>query len=67
MSIARVTEITATSDRSFDDAIMQGIERATKTLQNVKSAWVKDQELSLKNGKVEAYKVSMKVTFVLNE
>lgn len=67
MSIARVTEITSTSTQSFDDAIKQGIARANKTLQNVKGAWIKDQEVSLNDGKVEAYKVTMKVTFVLKD
>ena len=66
MSVARVTEITATSKKSFDDAIEEGVARASKTLENVRSAWVSSQEVSVDNGKVTEYKVKMKVTFVLN-
>lgn len=65
MSIARVTEISATSSQSFDDAARQGIERASKTLRNITSAWVKDQNLMIENGKITAYKVNLAVTFVL--
>jgi dodecin len=67
MSIARSTEITATSTSSFEDAIRSGIERAGKTLQNLKSAWIKDQEVVLDGQGISAYKVTMKVTFVLND
>jgi len=68
MSVARVTEIICSSPKSFEDAIKDGIERATKTLENVKSAWVKDQSVSIdKKGKVEAFRVTMKVTFVLHD
>jgi len=67
MSVARVTEITATSPNSFDDAIQLGIARANKTLQNVKGAWIKDQKIVIDNGKVTAYRVVMKVTFVLKD
>ena len=67
MSIARVTELSATSNQSFEDAINQGIARATKTLRNVKSAWVKDREVNIQDGKVSEYKVNMQVTFVLDE
>lgn len=67
MTIARTTEISATSNKSFDDAVRQGVARATKTLENVKSVWVKEQEVSVNNGELENYKVHMKVTFVLNE
>lgn len=67
MSFAKITEITATSDKSFEDAVKKGVERADKTLKNVKSAWVKDQEAQVKNGKIEKYKVTMKVTFILEE
>jgi flavin-binding protein dodecin len=66
MSVARVVEISSTSTKSFEDAITQGIERANQTLRNVKSAWVKDQKASVDNGKVVAYKVNLKVTFVLD-
>jgi dodecin len=66
MSVARVVEISSTSTKSFEDAILQGIERANQTLRNVKSAWVKEQKASVDNGKVVAYKVNLKVTFVLD-
>jgi len=67
MSVARTTEISATSPKSFEDAIRHGLARATKTLDNVKSAWVKDQEVSLENNEIKEYKVDLKVTFVLKE
>ncbi len=67
MSIARVTEISATSEKSFDDAISKGVDRASKTLRNVKSAWIKDQQVEVKNGKVTEYRVMLKVTFVLED
>jgi dodecin len=66
MSVARVVEISSTSTKSFEDAITSGIERANQTLRNVKSAWVKEQKASVDNGKVVAYKVNLKVTFVLD-
>ena len=66
MSVARVVEISSTSSKSFEDAIAQGIDRATKTLRNVKSAWVKEQEAQVNDGKIVAYKVNLKVTFVLD-
>lgn len=65
MSVARVTEIIASSPKSFDDAIEESIKRATKTLQNVTSVWVKDQSIDIKKDKIQAYKVVLKVTFVL--
>jgi flavin-binding protein dodecin len=65
MSVARVTEITASSKKGFDDAIRVGIARANKTLQNVKGAWIKGQKVTVLNGKVAEYRVTMKVTFVL--
>lgn len=67
MSVARVTEIVASSDKSFDDAIRVGIERANKTLENIKGAWVKDQKLVVENGEIKEYRVTMKVTFVLRD
>jgi flavin-binding protein dodecin len=67
MAIARVTEISSTSTQSFDDAIKQGVARATKTLRNVKSAWVKEQRVDLENGEINEYQVNMMVTFVLDE
>jgi len=65
MSVAKVTEIIASSNKGFDDAITKGISRANKTLKNIKSAWVKDQQVSVENGKVTEYRVVLKVTFVL--
>jgi dodecin len=65
MSVARVTEISATSPQSFEDAIRQGLDRATKTLRGVTSAWIKDQRVKLDNGRVAEYQVNMEVTFVL--
>ncbi|HSB09118.1 MAG TPA: dodecin family protein [Blastocatellia bacterium] len=67
MSVAKVSEITASSTKSFDDAIRIGIERANKTLENVLSAWVQDQEVGIQNGKIAEYKVRMKITFVLKD
>lgn len=67
MSVARVTEISATSSESFEAAIKHGLERATKTLHGVKSAWVKEQEVSLENNKIASYKVNLLVTFVLDD
>ena len=65
MSVAKVTEIIASSNKGFDDAVTKGISRANKTLKNIKSAWVKDQQVSVENGKVTEYRVVLKVTFVL--
>ena len=67
MSIARVTEITASSPKSFEDAITNGIARANKTLQNIKGAWAQEQTVAVESGKVTEYRVNMKVTFVLKE
>ncbi len=65
MSIAKVTEILARSPKSFDNAIEEGVERAAKTLKNVKSARVTDQSVDVDNGKITSYNVRMKVTFIL--
>jgi flavin-binding protein dodecin len=67
MSVARTSEISATSTKSFDDALRQGVSRAVKTLRNVKQAWVKDQEVEVEGDKIVRYKVNMKVTFVLDD
>ena len=67
MSVAKVTEIIASSPKSFEDAVDQGVERASKTLQNISSAWVKDQNVLVENGKVTEYRVVLKVTFVLKD
>jgi len=66
MPVARVTELSATSTKGFDDAIQQGLDRATKTLRNVKSAWIKEMRVELDNGKVSEYQVNMLVTFLLD-
>jgi hypothetical protein len=65
-SVARVTEITARSAKSFEDALKIGIGRATKTLRGVTSGWIKEQKVEIKNGKVVAYQVNMLVTFVID-
>jgi hypothetical protein len=67
MPIARVTEISATSSQSFEEAIRQGLDRANQTLRNVRSAWIKEQHVRLENGAVSEYQVNMLVTFVLDE
>jgi flavin-binding protein dodecin len=67
MSVARNTEISATSTESFEDAIRQGLSRATKTLRNVRGAWIKEQEVSLQGDQISEYKVVMVVTFVLED
>lgn len=67
MSVAKVTEIIASSAKSFDDAIAQGIKRANKTLQNVKGAWISDQKVVVEKGKIIEYRVTMRVTFVLKD
>jgi len=67
MSVAKVTEITASSTKSFEDALQEGIRRASKTLENVQSAWVQDHEVDITDGKITRYKVRMKITFVLND
>ena len=65
MSVARVTEIIASSKKGFEDAIDEGVKRATATLKNVEAAWVQDQKVVIKDGKVTEYRVNLKVTFVL--
>ena len=67
MTVARISEISSVSTTSFQDAIIQGVERANKTLKNVKGAWVQDQEVTIDNGKITGYKVILKVTFVLTD
>jgi dodecin len=66
MSVARVTEIIA-SNKSFEDAIQQGVTRATKTLEAVKGAWISEQTVKIENDKISEYRVNLKVTFVLQE
>ena len=67
MAIARVTEISATSTQNFDDAIRNGLERANQTLRNVKSAWIKEQQVWVEGGALTEYQVNMLVTFVLDD
>lgn len=66
-SVGRVTEISARSNKSFEDAVRTGVERANKTLRNVTSAWVKEQRCEVDNGKITAYQVNLLVTFILEE
>jgi flavin-binding protein dodecin len=67
MSIAKITEIQASSKKGFDDAVKAGIARADKTLRNVTGAWVKSQQVKVQKGKVTEYRVLMKVTFILQD
>lgn len=67
MSVAKVSEISATSTKSFEDAIQQGITRASKTLRNVRGAWVKEHQVRCDNGRIVEYQVNMMVTFVLDD
>ena len=67
MSVARVTEISATSTKSFEDAVNTGIARATKTLRGVSGAWVKEHKVDVTNDKIVSYQVNMMVTFVLED
>jgi dodecin len=67
MSVAKVIELSATSTKSFEDAIQQGIARATKTLKNVQGAWIKEQQVNIKDGKVDSYRVNMMITFILGD
>ena len=67
MSIARVTELSATSETSFEDAVNQAVARATKTLRGVEGAWVKDQNVMIENGNITGYKVNVEITFELEE
>ena len=67
MSIAKIIEINAGSPKSFDDAIRQGIAKASKTVEGIKGAWVKDQQVLVENGKIREYRVDLKVTFIIHE
>lgn len=67
MSVARVLELSATSSKSFEDAIQQGLSRANKTLRHVTGAWIKEQRLAVENGNVTEYQVNMLITFVLDD
>ena len=67
MSVAKVSEISATSSKSFEDAIQQGIDRASKTLRNIRGAWIKEQHVRCDSAKIVEYQVNMMVTFVLDD
>lgn len=67
MSVARITEISATSSTGFEDAIQTGIARAAQTLRNVEGAWVKEQEVRISDGKIVDYKVNLQITFILDD
>ena len=67
MSVAKVSEISATSTKSFEDAIQSGLSRANKTLRNVRSAWIKEQQVRCDQGRIVEYQVNMMVTFVLDD
>ena len=67
MSVAKVTEIISSSSKSFDDAVENGIKRASKTLKGISGAWVADQKVTVKNGTVDEFRVVLKVTFVLDD
>lgn len=67
MSVAKIIEISSCSQKSFEDAIKQGIERTTKTVKNIKGVWIKEQHVDIENNKITRFRVDMKVTFVLDE
>ena len=66
MSVAKVIEISARSETSFEDAIDQGIKRACRSVDNVRGAWIKEQKVSIENGRITSYRVNMQLTFVLD-
>jgi len=66
MAVAKVIEITSASSKSFEDAIQIGISRASKTVQGIESVWIQEQKVTVKNDKIDEYRVNMKVTFILN-
>jgi flavin-binding protein dodecin len=67
MSVAKVSEISATSAKSFEDAIQQGLTRASKTLRHIRGAWIKEQHVRCEDGRITEYQVNMMVTFVLDD
>jgi dodecin len=67
MSVAKVSEISSTSGKSFEDAIQQGLERAGKTIRNIRSAWIKEQHVRVKDGRATEYQVNMMVTFIIDD
>jgi flavin-binding protein dodecin len=67
MSVAKVSEISATSTKGFEDAVQQGLARASKTLRNIQGAWIKEQHVHCDKGQITGYRVNMMVTFVLDD
>jgi len=67
MAVAKVTEIISSSPKSFEDAISEGIARASKTLSNIRGAWIAEQKVDVEKGKVKEYRVTMRVTFILKD
>jgi len=67
MAIAKVIELSATSEKGFEDAVIQGLARASKTIENIRSAWVKEQRVEVENGRIKRFQVNMQVTFVLKD
>ena len=67
MSVAKVSEISATSSKSFEDAVQQGLNRASKTLRKIRGAWIKEQHVHCEDGRITEYRVNMMVTFVLDD
>ncbi|MEQ9562126.1 MAG: dodecin family protein [Woeseiaceae bacterium] len=67
MGVAKITEISASSKKSFEDAVQHGIKRFSKTVDNVEGAWIKEQKVVVSKGEIKEYRVTMKVTFVIND
>ena len=65
MSVAKISEITASSSKSFEDAVKKGVRKMSETVDNIEGAWVKEQKVVVENGDVKAYRVTMKVTFIV--
>ena len=65
VAVAKIIELTSRSDQSFEDAVEQGLQKATDSVNNVQSAWVKDQQVLVENGAISTYQVTLKVTFVV--
>ena len=67
MSVAKVIEVSASSAKSFEDAINQGIARACDSVKNVRGAWIKEQKVSVEDGRITSYRVNLQVTFVVGD
>jgi flavin-binding protein dodecin len=67
MSVAKVTEISSTSKKGFEDAVQKGLSRTGKTVRNIRAAWIKEQRVTVKDGKIDEYQVNMMVTFVVDK